>query len=48
VQDGLNAVSDSFFYGVPVYLKLDTFEVKARNQMTRSPGRNIVYLDARC
>ncbi len=46
VQDGLNAVSDSFFYGVPVYLKLDTFEeVKASVfQMTRSPGRNIVYL----
>ena len=46
VQDGLNAVSDSFFYGVPVYLKLESFdEVKASVfQMTRSPGRNIVYL----
>ena len=46
VQDGLNAVSDSFFYGVPLYLRLDAFdEVKASVfQMTRSPGRDIVYL----
>jgi len=46
VQDGLNAVSDSFFYGVPVYLQLAEFEeVKASVfQMTRSPGRNIVYV----
>lgn len=46
VQDGLNALSDSFFYGVPVYLQLKEFdEVKASVfQMTRSPGRNTVYV----
>lgn len=46
VQDALNAVSDSFHYGVPVYLALAQFdEVKASVfQMTRSPGQGIVYL----
>ena len=46
VQDSLNAVSDSFFYGAPVYLHLNSFdEVKASVfQLTRSPGKNIVYL----
>ena len=46
VQDSLNAVSDGFFYGAPVYLQLNAFdEVKASVfQLTRSPGKNIVYL----
>ena len=46
VQDSLNAISDSFFYGAPVYLHLNSFdEVKASVfQLTRSPGKNIVYL----
>ena len=46
MQDALNALSDSFFYGVPVYLQLKDFdEVKASVfQMTRSPGRNLVYI----
>lgn len=45
-QDSLNAMSDSFFYGAPVYLALNSFtEVKASVlQLTRSPGKNIVYL----
>ena len=45
-QDSLNAMSDSFFYGAPVYLHLNSFdEVKASVfQLTRSPGKNIVYL----
>ena len=45
VQDSLNAISDSFFYGSPVYLHLNSFdEVKASVfQLTRSPGKNIVY-----
>ena len=45
VQDSLNAISDSFFYGAPVYLHLNSFdEVKASVfQLTRSPGKNIVY-----
>ena len=46
VRDSLNAMSDSQFYGSPVYLQLASYdEVKASGlQLTRSPGRNIVYL----
>ena len=46
VQDSLNAVSDAFFYGVPVYMQISGFdEVKASVfQLTRSPGKPIVYL----
>ncbi len=46
VRDSLNAMSDSFFYGGPIYFQLESFEqVQASGfQMTRSPGRNIVYL----
>lgn len=46
VQQATNALSDSFFYGAPVFLQLDDFqEVKASVfQMTRAPGKNIVYL----
>jgi cytochrome c biogenesis protein len=46
VQDALNAVSDAHFYGAPVYLHLNAYdEVKASVfQLTRSPGKNIVYL----
>lgn len=45
VRDSLNAFSDLFFYGAPVYLQLDSFEqVEASGlQMTRSPGQNLVY-----
>jgi cytochrome c biogenesis protein len=46
LQLATNALSDSFFYGAPVYLQLDDFvEVKASVlQVTRSPGKKIVYL----
>ncbi|HEY6897712.1 MAG TPA: cytochrome c biogenesis protein ResB [Rhodocyclaceae bacterium] len=46
VNDALNAVSDSFHYGAPVFLELNGFdEVKASViQATRSPGKFIVYL----
>jgi cytochrome c biogenesis protein len=46
VRDSLNAVSDSFFYGAPVYFQLAGYaQVQASGfQLTRSPGRNIVYL----
>ena len=46
LQLATNALSDSFFYGAPVYLKLEEFhEVKASVlQVTRSPGKKIVYL----
>ena len=46
LQLATNALSDSFFYGAPVYLQLDEFhEVKASVlQVTRSPGKKVVYL----
>lgn len=46
VQDALNAMSDSFFYGVPLYFQLLNYdEVKASVfQLTRAPAKNIVYL----
>ena len=46
VQDSLNAISDSFFYGAPVFLHLNAFEQVQASvfQLTRSPGQNIVYL----
>jgi cytochrome c biogenesis protein len=46
LQLATNALSDSVFYGAPVYLQLDDFvEVKASVlQVTRSPGKKVVYL----
>jgi cytochrome c biogenesis protein len=46
LQVGINAFADSFFYGAPVFLQLKEFtEVKASVfQVTRSPGKNVVYL----
>jgi len=48
VQSSINALSDSFFYGAPVLLQLDSFkEIKASVfQLARAPGENIVYLGA--
>ena len=45
LQMSTNALSDSFFYGAPVFLQMDEFtEVKASVlQVTRSPGKAIVY-----
>lgn len=45
VRESLNTVSDLFVYGAPVYLQLSQFdEVMASGlQLTRSPGKNIVY-----
>lgn len=45
LQLATNALSDSVFYGAPVYLQLEEFdEVKASVlQLTRSPGKGIVY-----
>ncbi|NNG23965.1 cytochrome c biogenesis protein ResB [Telluria aromaticivorans] len=45
LQLATNALSDSVFYGAPVYLQLDEFvEIKASVlQLTRSPGKPIVY-----
>jgi len=41
-----DAVADAFLYGAPVFLQLKSFdEVKASVfQVTRSPGKNVVYL----
>lgn len=46
LEMSVNAISDSFFYGAPVYLQLEDFEqIKASVlQVTRAPGQNIVYL----
>jgi cytochrome c biogenesis protein len=46
LQLATNALSDSVFYGAPVYLQLDEFtEVKASVlQVSRSPGKAVVYL----
>lgn len=45
IRDSLNAFSDLYFYGAPIYLQLEKFdEVKSSGlQLTRSPGKNIVY-----
>jgi len=45
VRDTLNSMSDMFVYGAPVYLQLMEYdEVKASGlQLTRSPGKNVVY-----
>ncbi|MGI4983716.1 MAG: cytochrome c biogenesis protein ResB [Janthinobacterium lividum] len=46
VQTSVNALSDSFYYGAPVFLQLDNFkQIQASVfQLTRAPGENIVYL----
>ncbi|HEY4316047.1 MAG TPA: cytochrome c biogenesis protein ResB [Herbaspirillum sp.] len=46
VQVATNALSDAGFYGAPVYLQLRGFEeIKASVlQLTRSPGKKVVYL----
>jgi cytochrome c biogenesis protein len=46
VQDSINALSDSFLYGAPVFLQLDSFkQVQASVfQLTRAPGTKVVYL----
>jgi len=46
LQDSLNAMSDLFYYGAPFYLELTKFEQREASglQLTRSPGKNLVYL----
>lgn len=46
LQVATNALADAFFYGAPVFLQLQGFEqVKASVlQVTKSPGKNVVYL----
>jgi cytochrome c biogenesis protein len=42
------SISDSMFYPAPMVLSLDSFEQKQASvfQVTRTPGRNVVYLGA--
>ncbi|MGE6497554.1 cytochrome c biogenesis protein ResB [Cupriavidus metallidurans] len=46
LQQAINALSDSFFYAAPVFLQLEDFQQVQASvfQMTRAPGKNIVYL----
>jgi len=46
LQLATNALSDSFFYGAPVYLSLEDFQQVQASvlQVTRSPGKKVVYL----
>ncbi|WP_207005413.1 cytochrome c biogenesis protein ResB [Trinickia mobilis] len=46
VQSSINALSDSFLYGSPVFLQLDSYkQVQASVfQLTRAPGKKVVYL----
>ena len=46
LQVSMNALADTFFYGAPVFLQLQGFDqVKASVlQVTKSPGKNVVYL----
>lgn len=45
LQDSLNSLSDLFFYGTPFYLQLKEYEHREASglQLTRSPGKNLVY-----
>jgi cytochrome c biogenesis protein len=45
VRDGLNTMSDSFFYGTPLYFQLTDFNLQRASglQLTKSPGQNWVY-----
>jgi cytochrome c biogenesis protein len=45
LQDSLNSLSDLFFYGAPFYLELKEYEHREASglQLTRSPGKNLVY-----
>lgn len=46
IQESLSAMSDSFFYGAPMYLQMTSFDQREASglQLTRSPGKNLVYL----
>ncbi|CAJ0706677.1 cytochrome c biogenesis protein ResB [Ralstonia holmesii] len=46
LQSAINALSDNVFYGAPVYLQLTDFQQVQASvfQLTRAPGKNIVYL----
>lgn len=45
VEDSLHAMSDTFYYGAPLYMQLSGFEHRQSSglQLTRSPGKTLVY-----
>lgn len=45
LQESLNAMSDLYFYGAPFYLQMKQYEHREASglQLTRSPGKNLVY-----
>lgn len=45
IHDALNTLSDSYFYGAPFYLQLTKYDHREASgfQLTRSPGKNLVY-----
>src|SRR5690606_23386337 len=45
LQDSMNSISDAFFYGTPFFLQLKDYEHREASglQLTRSPGKNLVY-----
>jgi len=45
LQESLGAMSDLFFYGAPFYLQMTQYEHREASglQLTRSPGKNLVY-----
>ena len=45
LQESLNAMSDLYFYGAPFYMQMKQYEHREASglQLTRSPGKNLVY-----
>ncbi|QYD70947.1 cytochrome c biogenesis protein ResB [Paraburkholderia edwinii] len=46
IRSSIDALSDSFYYGAPIFLQLDSFtQVQASAfQLTRAPGKSLVYV----
>jgi cytochrome c biogenesis protein len=46
IRSSIDALSDSFYYGAPIFLQLDSFtQVQASAfQLTRAPGKALVYV----
>jgi cytochrome c biogenesis protein len=46
IRSSIDALSDSFYYGAPIFLQLDSFtQVQASAfQLTRAPGKTLVYV----
>jgi cytochrome c biogenesis protein len=46
IQASVDALSDSFYYGAPIFLQLDSYtQVQASAfQLTRAPGKRFVYI----